>query len=368
MPHTDLQHNRVVLAETMRLLRLSMIPDAETSPLGSDIALLDVISTARDQFVLWPICQGLLKVSTGRPEASAVTQVVNGVLGTIDAQADRTCEQLSELTAALADEGISPLFLKGAAFILENGLAPQPWRPMCDLDFLVGRDELCRTVEIARHLGYAASHDRFSEVHDVHYPMLLRPPDVIGLEAHVKLTWANLPASLSADAFQRDALSVDTGSGVVRIPSDLHRIAHLVIHAQISAHRFGRNEIALRDLMDWYHLAGRETVDLDELDRLFDAAGYQPHFRSFAAFCENFWHPGEERLNWFAGDSQAAWRETTMQALVDPRRRGRALLRNWARMAGRALFSPREAARLARSLAESRRPRQVHDLFRSLFR
>jgi hypothetical protein len=149
----------------------------------------------------------------------------------------------------------------------------------------------------------------------------------------------------------------------------MHRLAHLVIHAQISSHRYDRNEVLLRDLLDWHHLAGRETVDLGALDQVFSSAGYQPHFRSFAAFCEGFWHPGGRRVDalpWL--DEHTGWGQAAFRLLVDPRRRSLALLRDWSRMAGRAIRSPREGARMLRSLTEARRAREVTALFRDLFR
>ena len=363
----------LVLGEVLRLMRLGLFDDATPArPLDANVALLELIDTARDQLVLWPVCQGLLKAYAGRPQEQAIGAVVGGLLATIDEQAARTRDQLAELSKALAGAGIVPLFLKGATFIAESGLQPQPWRPMCDLDFLVDRSELDEVIAIARSLGYESRTNRFSHIHDVHFPMLLRPPDVIGLEPHVKLSWADLPEALSLPAFQQQAQVIapaTAGGSAIRIPSDMHRLAHLVVHAQISSHFYGRNEVLLRDLLDWHHLAARESVDLEALDTVFSSVGYQPHFRSYAAFCENFWYPGTGRsgaMPWLG--EYADWSQTALRHLVDPRRRGLALLRDWGRMAGRAISSPREAARMARSLVEARRREQVVNLFRGLFR
>lgn len=375
MKPVDFLQAERTLAEVLRLIRLgSGAEGADARPPDADIPILDLIAMAQDNLVLWPVCRGLLKSTAGGPREEAVAIVVRGIMEASAEQAARTRDQLAELSHALAAAGISPVFLKGSAFIAESGMEPQRWRPMCDLDFLLGREELEAAVAVARSLGYESSSERFSEIHDVHFPMLLRPPDVVGLEPHVKLSWAHLPEAFSPNAFGQEARTVqpcasDHTAPRLRVPSDMHRLAHLVIHAQISSHRYDRNIILLRDLLDWHHLAGRQSIDMAALDKDFCAAGYASHFRSFAAFCEGFWFPGRRRfacMTWL-GDHEE-WAETTLRLVVDPRRRGVALLRDWGRMAGRAVRSPREAARMVRSLAEPRRGAEIADLVRNLFR
>lgn len=364
---TEVEQNNLIAAETMRLMRAGVVGEKGSAPLDGGVPLLDLISFARSHLVLWPVTQGLLKACAGQSSERAILKVVSGISAAANKHARQTADQLAELVISLSALGQSPIFLKGAAFIIDADMAPQPWRPMCDLDFLCARDSLPTVIRLARELGYVASSTRFSDRHDVHYPMLIRPSDDIGLEAHVKLSWAKLPAEFGIAIFDREARTVEAGNMRARIPSDMHRLAHLVVHAQISSHRFDRFQIVLRDLLDWYHLAGRRSVDLDKLDRLFSAAGFRSHFRSFAAFCENYWFPGNERLSWYGSDDQARWRDAALAALSDEKFRNRAILYNWIRMAGRSLVSPREASRLIRSLAENRRPQQCLDLIRGLF-
>ena len=329
-------------------------------------SLLQIIDFARDQLILWPVCQGLIKAAQGSPSEQAIDLIAKSIIADIDCQAMQTRDQLVELIEALAAGGISPVFLKGAAFIAEESMQPQPWRPMCDLDFLIEPHEVDQVVAIAKTLGYEAVHKRYSEKYDVHYPMLLRPPDVVGLEAHIKLTWADMPDFFSPSAFRKSSRCIEYGNGEVLIPSDMHRLAHLVLHAQISGRRYDRYEFVLRELLDWHHLSHRRTVDLEHLERQFMNAGYGNHYLAFAAFCDQFWNPeraGSGQANFLLTDQ---WQAKAMRALVDQRFHGRALLVSWLRIIAKALLSPSETARLARSLMHARRPQQIRQVVDAL--
>ncbi len=357
-----------VLNACSQLIRLG-VTDGDQSPSNVTIgdSLLQVIDFARDQLVLWPVCQGLLKAAKTLPEEQAISLIANGIITEIDNQARRTRDQIVELGSALNAVDIDPIFVKGAAFIVEAGMNPQPWRPMCDLDFLVEPSEVDQVVSVAKTLGYQAVHARYSAKHDVHFPMLLRPPDVVGLEPHTKLTWAVLPKFFSPDEFRKNSVRVDAGEFRLRIPSDSHRMAHLVVHAQISGHRYDRYEFVLRDLLDCLVLSRRPSVDMDQLETQFVAAGYGEHFRAFASFCDHFWQDAMEHTADCGCRRADQWRVNTLRGLVDPRFYNRALLRSWLRIIGRAIFSPREAGRLFRSLGEARRPDQIRQVFRGMF-
>ena len=355
-----------ILDAALQLMRLGV--NGGNPPMSNVVgeSLLQIIDFARDQLILWPVCQGLIKTVQGAPREQAIDLIAKSIIADIDRQATQTRDQLVELIEALAAGGISPVFLKGAAFIAEEGMQPQPWRPMCDLDFLIGPHEVDQVVAIAKTLGYEPVHTRYSEKYDVHFPMLLRPPDVVGLEAHIKLTWADLPDFFSPAAFRENSRCIEYGNGEVLIPSDMHRLAHLILHAQISGRRYDRYEFVLRELLDWHHLSHRRTVNLENLERAFMNAGYGNHYLSFAAFCDQFWNPGRGVSGEADRRLTDQWRANAMRALVDQRFHGRALLLSWLRIIARALLSPSETARLARSLMHARRPHQIREVFHAL--
>ena len=364
--HSTSNDQAEILDAALQLLRLGV--NSGNSSISSVVgeSLLQIIDFARDQLILWPVCQGLINAVQGSSEEQAIGLIAKSIIADIERQATQTRDQLVELIEALAAGGIRPVFLKGAAFIAEEGMQPQPWRPMCDLDFLIEPHEVDQVVAIARTLGYEPVHTRYSEKYDVHFPMLLRPPDVVGLEAHIKLTWADLPDFFSPSAFRENSRRIDYGSGEVLIPSDMHRLAHLILHAQISGRRYDRYEFVLRELLDWRHLSHRRTVNLEHLERQFMDAGYGNHYLSFAAFCDQYWDP--ERVIFGRASLRLTdqWRAKAMRALVDQRFYGRALLLSWLRIIGRALLSPSETARLARSLMDARRPHQIRQVFHAL--
>ena len=355
-----------ILAAALQLLRLGVNGGNPSTSNAIGESLLQIIDFARDQLILWPVCQGLIKTAQGSPREQAIDLIARSIIADIDSQAMQTRDQLVELTEVLAVGGISPVFLKGAAFIAEEGMQPQPWRPMCDLDFLIEPHEVDQVVATAKTLGYEPVHKRYSEKYDVHFPMLLRPPDVVGLEAHIKLTWADLPDFFSPSAFRENSRCIEYGNGEVLIPSDMHRLAHLILHAQISGRRYDRYEFVLRELLDWRHLSRRRTVDLEHLERQFIDAGYGNHYLAFDAFCNQFWYPERAETDQASLQLTDQWRAKAMRALVDQRFHGRALLLSWLRITVRALLSPSETARLARSLMHARRPHQIREVFHAL--
>jgi hypothetical protein len=181
-------------------------------------------------------------------------------------------------------ENIEHVFLKGAAFILEdNGDAA--WRSTTDLDILVSPEDVAHAGEVLRTNGYRFAMDPSAyrpHLHH-HYAPLVNDDTGALVELHIRLM-QDLADTLvpGTDIFSGKQFLICKGQKV-NVPCPEHRMIHLIAHAQISNWGYPLRKVMLKDLVDAGELARQHQVDWDQVRTAFTAIGAKAQLAGFLA-------------------------------------------------------------------------------------
>jgi hypothetical protein len=214
------------------------------------------------------VLQALAPALPTRASDTALPDDLPGFLATFrTANAERNRAlmlALRSICAELNEAGVTPVVLKGAAFLLSDRQAAAPWRFMRDLDLLVPAERLDDCVARLEHLGFSPGTRDYDPATEAHYPPLMSPCGLYSIELHTRLFARGeygLPASLvvsrAAPARARD-LNCE-----VLIPSSEDRLLHALVHAQLHNRNYSTRRIVLKDVLDLSMIAGAGLAPAD---------------------------------------------------------------------------------------------------------
>jgi len=163
---------------------------------------------------------------------------------------ERVRSEASELAGLLNGAGVTPVFLKGGANLLD-GLYPDPaMRIMVDLDVLVPAGEAERCYDFLHGQGFEVLQDEVDPRGHQH-PAVGRPGAAVSIEIHrAVLPFPHgpvLPAREVLDA----ATAIDLDGARAAVPAPVHRVVHNIAHAQLSDHGYLYGVLELRRLFDF---------------------------------------------------------------------------------------------------------------------
>ncbi len=166
--------------------------------------------------------------------------------------------QISDIIKLLNSKGISPIFLKGTAHMMDGLYRDHGERMIGDIDFLVAWEELLPAVELLGELGYyypiPFSTDILKEIK--HYPRLRNDTLLAAVEVHRQ------PVSKPYDRkFNFDLIDTEKRKliheGEAFILSDRHQIIHNMMNAQMNDKAFKERKLSLRHSYDLFLLSQR---------------------------------------------------------------------------------------------------------------
>jgi hypothetical protein len=145
--------------------------------------------------------------------------------------AGKLCAIAADLNAA----GVTPVLLKGSAYIVDPVSGDAATRYMHDIDFsILELDRLARAYRYLLAVGFAPvgtkARRRRPEATYYHYPALVDPATGIEIELH-KQPFRGISDSL-LDFYRAGLVEARLGAATVVLPSREFRFLHTVIHAQ----------------------------------------------------------------------------------------------------------------------------------------
>ncbi len=175
-------------------------------------------------------------------------------------------QQAEEIARELSTQGIRPVFLKGAGYLLQNLYTDPAERIMIDIDLLVDSYHAEKARLILTELGYRYKAEvTASEVEDHHhFPMMIKPGMVAGVELHRQATHSEYLRFLPTEEIIQDARPVLSGTAAV--PGIFHQVILHFFHDQVIHWHFENRNQMLRGLFDFYLLT--EKPGLQNPDRL----------------------------------------------------------------------------------------------------
>ena len=167
----------------------------------------------------------------------------------------------SQILLRLKAENIPVIALKGL-FLVENTYKDLGARSMSDLDILVHREDLQKTVEILQGLGYQLS--KYFDIRDSNLDIKHVPPMVLSDGTHVEIHWTlleeNEPFTIAMDGvWQRSFPAQINGVEVLAEGIEdllLHLCVHMTYQHYLSLGLKGMLDIALalqryQEQLDW---------------------------------------------------------------------------------------------------------------------
>lgn len=186
-----------------------------------------------------------------------------------------------QVCAVLEAEHIPYMPLKGAVI---RPLYPEPWmRTSCDIDILVPKEDLSRTVELlVAH--FHMEKEPYRNAHDISFYL----PGDVHLEIHFTLEESieNLDRVLTK-VWDHSHLEKDGESRYVQTNEFL--LCYLLAH---NAYHFIRGGCGVRPFLDWWLLRHRLSWDQVALDRLLEQADLK-EFEKATTELANVWFSGQ---------------------------------------------------------------------------
>lgn len=167
--------------------------------------------------------------------------------------------QIESITGLLNKNDIFPVYLKGAAYLLDGLFSKIGERILGDIDFWVPEEDYLRTAKILETNGYLKVNKIFDyEIIEEmkHYPRLYHPDFVAVVEVHRIPVHEELLSWFSLEQINCERKPVDRHSGCY-VLSDRHKIIHNFIHSQLhnEGNLFGL--VSLREVYDLCLLSKR---------------------------------------------------------------------------------------------------------------
>lgn len=168
-------------------------------------------------------------------------------------------DQAVDLNDLLVECGLTPVFLKGTAHLLDGLYTDIAERMVGDIDLLVAPGEVLKTAEILQNASYGAKSDPASGLwlKHKHYPRLIHPSRIAGVEIHHRLLVPPYHTLLQADqtiAFSRQS-KIQKAS--ILVLDDKRQVIHNILNVQINDHYSFRGLISLRQMYDLLLLSSR---------------------------------------------------------------------------------------------------------------
>lgn len=174
----------------------------------------------------------------------------------------RILEQLLEITGILNKSDIYPVFLKGAAHLLDELYTNIGERILGDIDFLVPEKDYFLSAKLLENNGYSKYENEanYFEVDSLkHYPPLVKEGSAAYIEihrlvTHKEMSWFNF------GTIDQEKKEPKTLKGCY-VLSDKHKIIHNFVHSQLHHRGHIYGIVSLRDIYDLYLLSKRSDLE-----------------------------------------------------------------------------------------------------------
>ncbi|MFV2034945.1 MAG: nucleotidyltransferase family protein [Halocynthiibacter sp.] len=155
--------------------------------------------------------------------------------------------RIARIGAAFARDAITAVVVKGGAEILSPFYTEPGHRFLSDIDLLVAEDRLQDAAKILSGFGGNLVTRQQEDSH--HLTAVYIPGWPVPVELHWRISRDKADALLPpAGLISRSLQSEFEG---IRVPANPDRLVHLIAHAQLHHRRFSRQELFLRDYLDY---------------------------------------------------------------------------------------------------------------------
>lgn len=144
-------------------------------------------------------------------------------------------KQVSNINILLNQHGIFPIYLKGAAHLIDGLYEDIGERFMFDIDFIVRDDEILLTKDIFENDGYVIMkpYDPDNRFTMKHYPRMEKPGLMAGIEVHRLLSEIQYIGHFQFELIDPEKKMPSNSFTGCYVLSDNHKIIHNLINWQL---------------------------------------------------------------------------------------------------------------------------------------
>lgn len=187
-------------------------------------------------------------------------------------------DQANQIIQILNKQNITPIFLKGTAYLLSNLYADIAERMINDIDFLLEEDELDHAANILLNNGYKFLDETNTSYSgsDRHYPRLVHKHLIASIEIHKQTIRDPYAKIFGFKQIVKEAKSIDI-DGEALILSPTHNMINNMMTVQMNDKGFYWGVIYLRHMYDLL-LLSRQQNPLEAL------SGFGHYFNRLNAY------------------------------------------------------------------------------------
>jgi len=177
---------------------------------------------------------------------------------------EKLSTQAIEAINALNSINVKPALLKGSAYLFLNAFGDIGARMMYDLDIMISKSELEKSVNKLQQLAYETSTEegvKFTDHH--HIAPLIRQGEYGSIELHHELLSNTCSSVLPTAEAWRHTETITIEDFSVAVLSPTHRVLHSILHAQVSDAYHKHHIINLRSLHDLDNLLCNDKAEID---------------------------------------------------------------------------------------------------------
>jgi len=167
-------------------------------------------------------------------------------------------KQITAINAILTSQKIEPVFLKGAAHLVENLYQNIGERMIGDIDLLIAPSKIEQAVTLLTEKGYFLI-DKLGSIDtkaSKHYPRLIHKDAITAVEIHWAVVLPSHKTSLNYQTIFKDKLFINT----FYVPSYKHQVLHNILNTQINDNGILYGKIMMRQMYDGFLLSFKPNV------------------------------------------------------------------------------------------------------------
>lgn len=180
---------------------------------------------------------------------------------------EKIIAQLHRLNKILNENKIKPIFIKGSSKLILNIYENFGERMISDIDFVVSKTELKKTIHVLKLNGYYSDLNKYWFYYPFrHYPRLKNKSEICSVEVHTRLT---------KDRYDKEFGYKDLSKNMHRIkkfyvPSFSNMVSMSIISDQINDNSYSYKTISLRNAYDVLLLSKKKELEysINSFDKL----------------------------------------------------------------------------------------------------
>ncbi len=170
-------------------------------------------------------------------------------------------DQIEEITGLMNQNGIEPLFLKGAGNLIDDLYSDRGERIMGDIDFLVPENKYLEAARIMESVGYQPPEVFFGDIREMkHYPRLTHPEKPASVEVHRLPVNPGQAGWFNAETAWKNARHVKKLPGCL-VLTDIYKIILNFVHSQLSNKGNLYGNLSYRDMYDLLLLSKKVSLN-----------------------------------------------------------------------------------------------------------